>query len=73
MEEKWKELGKCNDFNVLRKHCTNEELDSFEEELNRYLYEMTIEEVQENGYPLIACWYEGMQSTEDFLELCKDL
>lgn len=68
--QRYPELSSCADFETLRLYCTEDELDYYEKELQRYLA-MSDEECGECGenIPRIACWYEGTETTEQFLEI----
>ena len=67
MKARWQELEQCEDFEELKKACTDKDLDYLEEELEEFL-NSTDDEMEEDNYPAIACWYNGMWSTEDLLE-----
>lgn len=58
------ELEQCKDFDKLKAVFDDDILRYFEGQLRGYI----------NGSeerPTIACWWEGMMSTDDFIEMCS--
>ncbi|WP_395546776.1 MULTISPECIES: hypothetical protein [unclassified Lacrimispora] len=58
------ELEQCKDFDKLKVVFDDDMLRYFEGQLKGYL----------NGSeerPTIVCWWEGMMSTDDFIEMCS--
>jgi len=74
MEKVYKILSGCNDFNALEENLSDDILELFEEQLDKYLnctedeeYEKYLETDEEPNYPDIVRWYEGLISTEELL------
>lgn len=65
--DKWKNLKEHEDFDILKRKCSDEDLDLFEEELIDFLNSNEAD-IHEDNYPPIACWYNGMWSTDDLLD-----
>lgn len=59
----YRELEQCKDFDKLKAVFDDDMLGYFERQLRGYL----------NGSeerPTIVCWWEGMMSTDEFIEMC---
>lgn len=63
MEEKWKELKQCYDYEKLKECFSDEMLDIFEEEIEAYLND----EIDPEDETLAVCWYTGCITTEDLI------
>ena len=64
--DRWKELKECVNFNTLREICTDDDLDFLEEELEDFLSNKD-KDIHEDDYPPVACWYNGVWSTDDLV------
>lgn len=66
MNEKWKNLEECYDFEKLKMYFSDDELNDFEEEITAYLDNEDEYDCDNASY--IVCWYTGMIETEDLIE-----
>lgn len=58
------ELEQCKDFDKLKAIFDDDMLEYFEGQLESYLS-------GSEERPEVACWWEGMMSTDDFIEMCS--
>lgn len=61
---KYPELSRCKDFSTLIEHFTDEELNRFEWEINKY--------DRGGKITIIACWVEGLIATSDLIEMYEE-
>lgn len=74
-------LKDCKDFEILKEHFTEKEINIMQREINNYLSYLEnnddgISDVvenytRENGNRYLIDWYEGLISTEDFINEVK--
>lgn len=74
-------LKDCKDFEILKEHFTEKEINIMQREINNYLSYLennddAISDVvenytRENGNRYLIDWYEGLISTEDFINEVK--
>lgn len=74
-------LKDCKDFDILKEHFTEKEINTMQREINNYLSYLEnnddgISDVvenytRENGNRYLIDWYEGLISTEDFINEVK--
>lgn len=57
-------LSQCKDFNLLVEHFTDEELNRFEWEINKY--------DRGGNITTIVCWYEGSIGTSELIAMLKE-
>ncbi len=64
---RYPELEQCDDFKIIKKAFSPEELQGFENDLARYLNSRK----KWNAHPLVVEWCEGAMSAEDFIMMCS--
>ena len=65
--DQYPELEQCNDFKLIKASFSQEQLRDFDKQLTKYLNSRK----RQNSYPLVVEWYEGVMSTEQFIEMCR--
>ena len=72
LELRYNHLHRCKDFEHLRSNLTLEDLDGLELFLSEYLDNTNLnayEAKYPNGHPEVVCWYEGMLTTNELLDI----
>lgn len=61
-------LEECKDYPIMKNTFSESELQRYEAELAEYLDIDENEEGYLNHVPIIVCWYEGLVTTEEFIQ-----
>ena len=61
-------LEECKDYSIMKNVFSESELQRYETELAEYLDIADNEEGYLNHVPRIVCWYEGLVTTEEFIQ-----
>lgn len=61
-------LEECKDYPIMKSTFSESELQRYEAELAEYLDIAENEEGYLNYVPRIVCWYEGLVTTEEFIQ-----
>lgn len=61
-------LEECKDYSIMKDVFSESELQRYEAELAEYLDIVDNEEGYLNHVPRIVCWYEGLVTTEEFIQ-----
>lgn len=61
----YKNLSKCNDYEILLKNFSPDMLSYFEKQLTQYLNGSNI-------HSNIVYWWENLMSTEELINQCKE-
>ena len=72
INEQWKILSNCRDFQHLIQDTNPKVLDLFEMQIEEYLSMGEITESYLNKVPMSVCWYEGLIDTEMLLMEMRD-
>lgn len=74
-------LKDCKDFEILKEHFTEKEINIMQREINNYLSYLENNDdgisdvvenyIRDNGNRYLIDWYEGLISTEDFINEVK--
>lgn len=68
-QERKSVLTQCRDSDVITKVFSDSMAAYFEEQLQQYLSMSEITELYLYNVPPVVCWYEGMISTEDLIDM----
>lgn len=61
-------LEECKDYSIMKNVFSAPELQRYEAELAEYLNITDNEEEYLSHVPRIVCWYEGLVTTEEFIQ-----
>lgn len=61
-------LEECKDYHIMKDAFSESELQRYEAELAEYLDKTDNEEKYLIHVPRIVCWYEGLVTTEEFIQ-----